>query len=512
MKKLILTLSVAAGLAAHGELTWKFSVNADKATATLTGVTATDEAELKGALTLPSTQTSNGTQYKVTGVGANAFQSLAITSLVIPDSIASIGGGAFAGCTSLETLVMGNGVTAIGGNNTTAIDTSDYDGYASYGAFGGCLSLKTVRFSERLLSIGNQSFAECRALEEVTLPDSLQSIGVQCFYHAKALTRASFGTKLETVGLYAFAACPELQAVTFRPAETPLLSIGSYAFSSNPSLASLTLSGSLKEMGSYAFASCPLLRKITIPSVVASLANNAFSGMANLKEVVFMGLPPENLANAGLAKDVKIRYNGDWAEDWEAAVATCGFTNASAYSSGGTGTGGGEVVAGALTLTVTNVVVHYVSQSLPSTAVVPSTTVGIVNIISEVEAGKAVAITSDWADQYAGFAEKFGTDFSKALTAETGKRDGAGNPMLVWQDFVAGTDPTDADDVFTVSITFDKVTGAPVISWTPELPAAEAAKRVYRTFGKVRLTDSDWTEVNGNAADFNFFKVSVSMK
>lgn len=446
MKKLILTLSVAAGLAAHGELTWKFSVNSDKATATLTGVTATDEAELKGALTLPSTQTSNGTQYKVTGIGANAFQSLAITSLVIPDSIASIAGGAFAGCTSLETLDMGNGVTAIGGNDTTSIDTRDYDSYASYGAFGGCLSLKTVRFSERLLSIGNQSFAECQALEEVTLPDSLQSIGVQCFYHAKALTRASFGTKLETIGRYAFAECPSLARVTFAASNTPLLSIGSYAFSSNPSLASLTLSGSLKEMGSYAFASCPLLRKITIPSVVASLANNAFSGMANLKEVVFMGLPPENLANAGLAKDVKIRYNGDWAEDWE------------------------------------------------------------------VEAGKAVAITSDWAEQYAGFAEKFGTDFSKALTAETGKRDGAGNPMLVWQDFVAGTDPTDADDVFTASITFDKATGTPVISWTPELPAAEAAKRVYRTFGKVRLTDSDWTEVNGNAADFNFFKVSVSMK
>ena len=689
MRKLMLALVAVAGMAAHGELTWSYTVDSSTKTATLTGVTATDEAELKGALTLPSALDG----YKVTTVKASSFQSLAITSLVIPDSVTTIGGGAFANCTALETLDMGNGVTAIGGySNYSGADTSDYDSYARYGAFGGCLALKSVKFSERLLSIGNQSFAECQALTEVALPDALQTVGVQCFYHAKALTSASLGTKLESIGTYAFAACPELQSVTFRPTETPLLTIGeaafsgnvklasvtfsgalkriesnaffgckalaalelpdsltsiaggafanctaletldmgngvtaiggysnysgadtsdydsyarygafggclalksvtfserllsignqsfaecqsltevalpdalqsvgvqcfyhakaltsasfgtklesigsyafaacpslarvtfaasgtplltigSYAFSSNPLLASLTLSGSLKTMGSYAFASCPLLRKITIPSVVSTVANNAFAGMENLKEVVFMGLPPENLANAGLATDVRIRYNGDWAEDWEEAVASCGFTNASAY--GGGSSGGGEVASGALTLTVTNVVVHYVTQSLSSEAVIPPTTAGIVNVIAEVEAVNAVAIASDWANQYAGFTDKFGTDFSKALTAQTGKFDGAGKPLLVWQDFVAGTDPTDESDVFSASITFDAATGKPVISWSPELSADEAAKRVYRTFGKVRLTDAEWTEINGNEADFNFFKVTVSMK
>lgn len=506
MHKLMLALVAVAGMAAHGELTWSYTGDSSTKTATLTGVTATDEAELKGALTLPSALDG----YKVTTVKASSFQSLAITSLVIPDSVTTIGGGAFANCTALETLDMGNGVTAIGGYYNNSVSTADYDTYAQYGAFGGCLALKSVKFSERLLSIGNQSFAECPALTEVTLPDSLQSVGVQCFYHAKALTSASFGTKLETVGSYAFAACPSLARVTFAASGTPLLTIGSYAFSSNPLLASLTLSGSLKTMGSYAFASCPLLRKITIPSVVSSVAKDAFAGMANLKEVVFVGLPPENLANAGLATDVRIRYNGDWAEDWEAAVASCGFTNASAY--GGGSSGGGEVASGALTLTVTNVVVHYVTQSLSSEAVIPPTTAGIVNVISEVEAGNAVAIASDWANQYEGFTDKFGTDFSKALTSATGKFDGAGKPLLVWQDFVAGTDPTDESDVFTASITFDAATGKPVISWSPELSADEASKRVYRTFGKVRLTDATWTEIDGNEADFNFFKVTVSMK
>lgn len=101
----------------------------------------------------------------------------------------------------------------------------------------------------------------------------------------------------------------------------------------------------------------------------------------------------------------------------------------------------------------------------------------------------AVAIPSDWAAQYPGFAEKFGNDFGAAITAQTGKRDCSGNPMFVGQDFVAGTDPTDPDDVFTASITFDAMTDEPIISWSPELSAAEAAKRSYTTYGKVRLTD-----------------------
>ena len=56
---------------------------------------------------------------------------------------------------------------------------------------------------------------------------------------------------------------------------------------------------------------------------------------------------------------------------------------------------------------------------------------------------------------------------------KTGKKDGAGNEMLVWQDYVAGTDPTDEKDVFTASITI--VDGKVTISYTPELDDAQLA-------------------------------------
>ena len=54
------------------------------------------------------------------------------------------------------------------------------------------------------------------------------------------------------------------------------------------------------------------------------------------------------------------------------------------------------------------------------------------------------------------------------MAMPTDKKDAKGNDMYVWQDYVAGTDPTDTNSVFKASIEF--VDGAPVVIWSPELP------------------------------------------
>jgi len=165
-----------------------------------------------------------------------------------------------------------------------------------------------------------------------------------------------------------------------------------------------------------------------------------------------------------------------------------------------------------VSLTVTNVVIHYVINSVVPERSYPATyDTGFVNVITEVKSGGAVGVPATWMVNYPMFATKFGTDFTKSLMKPTGKRDGAGHTMCVWQDYVAGTDPTDVDDVFTASVTM--VDGQPVISYTPELNDAEKALRVYKTWGKVRLQDAEWSEVpSGHEGDYNFFKVTVEMK
>ena len=527
MRKLIASITLLLGmncLAAttythtDGNLRWSFTLSGKPSIATLTGVEAVS-GNLTGAITTPTAVKQDGvdgdTTYPVAAIAANSFQSLAITGLTIADSVTTVGAGAFANCTALKTVDMGDGVVTIANGGTRFSDnganTQDPDLHYLTGAFGNCINLESVIFSCRLTMIGSHAFSECYALKTVELPESLLDIGVNCFYHNKELTSVSFGKRIETIGQYSFYNCPALRYVTFAETTTPLLSIAKGAFANDISLTTVTLSGGLKSVASGAFANDPLLRKLTIPSIVTEIGSGVFSGMGNLKQVTFTGLPPTGIENAGLAKDVEIRYSEEWAEDWAPIIEACGFTNTTSYDPS-VKPPVDPVITGDVKLTVSNIVVHYVTQSISSDAVIPPTSAGIVNVITEVNAGNAIAITADWAKQYPGFEGLYGNDFGMAVTAQTGKRDGAGNPMFVWQDFVAGTDPTKPEDTFKASITFDKDTGKPVISWTPELSEAEAAKREYKVFGKAKINDKDWTLVDGDAEDFNFFKVSVGMK
>ena len=163
------------------------------------------------------------------------------------------------------------------------------------------------------------------------------------------------------------------------------------------------------------------------------------------------------------------------------------------------------------TVVVTNVVVHYILNSIqPEFAVKPSGDMNFVNIITEVRGGN-VAVPETWSASYPDFVRKFGNDFTAALMKPTGKIGTGGTPMLVWQDYVAGTDPTKEDDVFTASITI--VDGKVKVSYSPELDDARKALRKYTTWGKKSLTDKDWTEVQeGHEAEYNFFKVTVEMR
>ena len=256
-----------------------------------------------------------------------------LAALTMPDSLTAIYAGdtgAFNGCTSLKSVAFGSGLVTIGDGNVNS-RTSDPDSLSDTGAFGNCINLETVTFGNALLEIGHHAFSECRAIKSLEFPDSLMTIGVNGFYNNIRLTRVSFGANLQEIGQCAFMGCVSLNSVSFSPATTPLLTINANAFRNCLCLASLTLSNAMPTIKTGAFYGCTMLRRVTIPSLMSTINSGVFSSMSNLKEVIFLGLPPENLENAGLATDVSIRYPSEYAEDWESIIATCGFTNASVY-------------------------------------------------------------------------------------------------------------------------------------------------------------------------------------
>ena len=97
---------------------------------------------------------SNDTWITTAPWGAN------IKSVVIEDSVTSIGSYAFYKCTGLTSVTIGNSVTSI----------NKY-------AFHGCTGLTSVTIPDSVTNIGGSAFYNCTGLTSVIIPDSVTSIG-----------------------------------------------------------------------------------------------------------------------------------------------------------------------------------------------------------------------------------------------------------------------------------------------------------------------------------------------
>ena len=299
MRKLkfgMLTGALLTSVLAFGEtftddngLVWTYTASSGKAT--LSAVERTDGQALTGTLVIPSTVTNDLTSASATVVEIkkDSFKNLSITSLTVANSVTTIGAGAFANCSAMLSVDLGNGLVTIGHGESNVnghhANTSNPDSYASSGAFGNCSSLETVTFGENIVTIGAHAFSECIAIEALTLPDSVQTIGENAFCHNTSLASVSLGTGLTTISEDAFYNCPELQSVVFRESDTPLLAIGKNAFAKAVKLTTLTFSESLKSIGNNAFAQCTSLESLAMPGSLTTLGAAAFNGCSSLVSV-----------------------------------------------------------------------------------------------------------------------------------------------------------------------------------------------------------------------------------
>ena len=117
--------------------------------------------------------------------------------------------------------------------------------------------------------------------------------------------------------------------------------------------------------------------------------------------------------------------------------------------------------------------------------------------------GSHVTVPLEWLDQ-SGI--DLADGYTNVVVKQSGKVDASGNPMYVWQDYVAGTDPTDMNSRFTAAISVSN--DVPYITWSPNLNT-NGVVRKYTILGKESLTDTaDWAPTNST---HRFFKVKVEM-
>ena len=144
----------------------------------------------------------------VTRIGDSAFEYCSgLTELTLPNSVASIGDSAFYVCRGLEmiTVESGNSCYDSRDNCNSIIDKKTNT------LIVGC---KNSIIPNSVTSIGSGAFAYCSGLTELTLPNSVTSIGYAAFRGCSGLTELTLPNSITSIGDYAFADCSGLSKIT----------------------------------------------------------------------------------------------------------------------------------------------------------------------------------------------------------------------------------------------------------------------------------------------------------
>ena len=222
----------------------------------------------------------------VTNIGKSAFANCTrCTSVTISNSVTSIEQSTFSGCTGLTSVTIPNSVTSIGEsafNNCTSLTSISLpNSVTSIGgsAFKDCTNLTSISLPNSVTSIGGSAFYKCTSLTSISLPNSVSSIGGSAFYNCSSLSSISLPNSVTSIGESAFQKCVRLASITLPNSVT---SIEHSTFDDCSGLESVTIPNSVTGIGNRAFYNCSKMTSITIPNSVTSIGNYAFYGCSKL--------------------------------------------------------------------------------------------------------------------------------------------------------------------------------------------------------------------------------------
>ena len=221
---------------------------------------------------IPSTVTDNSVNpaitYTVTLIGPASFFQKNLTSVVIPNSVTSIGSIAFSENQNLSIATLHNGISSLGDS-----------------AFNNC-GLTSVNIPTSMTTIENGTFANNNIIS-VTIPDNITSIGDYAFRFG-SLVNVTISDNVTTIGPYAF----EYNDINNLVIGNGITSIANNVFGWND-LTNVTIPSTITSIGTQAFRNNQLT-SVTIPNSVTTIGDLAFIG-SQLTNITI----PDSVTNIG---------------------------------------------------------------------------------------------------------------------------------------------------------------------------------------------------------------------
>ncbi len=272
----------------------------------------------------------------VSDISIKAFEQCRMlnTPVVIPNSVTSLGLGAFYYCNALPSVTIGNGVTYIGGEAfrycTALAEVTIGEGVTAIDrkAFWDCPNLTTVHFNaidcgslKLSYTIGENNYTSGvfkaghdnttrSPITTLTIGENVTRIPEYAFYWSLLTDGVTIPASVTGIGSYAFGWCDEMPSLQFAEG-SQLDTIASYAFYRNDALeGELNIPASVTSIGNVAFYKAGSaynnlslniagnetsgttiglysfresgINSVTLGEGVTTLENGAFYGCANL--------------------------------------------------------------------------------------------------------------------------------------------------------------------------------------------------------------------------------------
>ena len=166
---------------------------------------------------------------------------MAVTKVVLPDSVTMIGVAAFNSFVALEEVNIPKGVTCIG----------------NY-AFHDCKMLKKVQLPQSVKYICSGAFSGCESLKEINIPSGVVTVGAEAFSGT-----AFYNDKANWDG-------------------NMLVRDGALLAVNDESVEKFSIGDDIRLVAADAFGNCGNLREISMPAGLRYLSYNAFGGTESL--------------------------------------------------------------------------------------------------------------------------------------------------------------------------------------------------------------------------------------